>query len=166
MLEMSGAANEMAEMIYGSFARHGVAARLAARLNAGDRGATFAIAHARHLAEEEIQHPGTLALPFAVVGAFMVATTVACMSALVMWPFLDLPPSWAAFGCMALIAAPFGVLAGMLSGSAACRPRLAALAARSEHAARTLVTAMIPSHSIRRTIAAFAAAGGREVGVA
>jgi hypothetical protein len=67
---------------------------------------------------------------------------------------------------MALVAAPFGALAGMLAGSAACRPRLASLAARSEQAARTLVTAMIPSHSIRSTLAAFTAAGGREVSIA
>jgi len=156
----------MADMIYGSFARHGVAARLAARLNERDRDTTFAIAHARHLAEEEIQHPGTLALPFAVVGALTVSAAVASMAALVVWPFLDVPVSWAAFACMALIAAPFGALAGMLSGSAACRPALASLASRSEHSARTVVTAMIPTHSIRSTLAAFTAAGGREVGVA
>lgn len=156
----------MADMIYGTFARHGVAARLAARLNAGDRATTFAIAHGRHLAEEEIQHPGTLALPFAVVGAFMVATAVACMMALVIWPFVGVPLSMAAFGCVALIAAPFGALAGMLAGSAACRPGLASLAVRTESSARTMVTAMIPTHSIRSTLAAFAAAGGRDVSLA
>lgn len=156
----------MAEMIYGSFARHGVAARLAARLNGDDRATTFAIAHARHVAEEEIQHPGTLALPFALVGALVVGSTVASMATFVLWPFLDVSLPSAAFACMALVAAPFGALAGMLAGSAACRPELASLAARSEHSARTLVTAMIPSHSIRSTLAAFTAAGGREVSIA
>lgn len=156
----------MSGMIYGTFEHRAVANRLAASLNHRDRMTTHAIAHPRHLAEESVAICGTLALPFGLVGACVVGFAVACMSWMVMWPMLDLRLPWTAFVCFAIVAAPFGALAGVLAGSAELRPRLASLAARAETADRTVVTAAIPENAMRRTFASFVAAGGREVGIA
>jgi hypothetical protein len=59
----------MSSMIYGSFEKLGVGARFADDLNRGDRATTWAIAHGRHLREEEIQLAGTLSVPYGFVAA-------------------------------------------------------------------------------------------------
>jgi len=156
----------MSSMIYGSFEKLGVGARFADDLNRGDRATTWAIAHGRHLREEEIQLAGTLSVPYGIIGAFVVASMSASMMWLVMFPFLGAPLPWAALWCFFVAALPFGALAGAIAGAAECRPMLASLAVRSETARRTVVTAEIPHRSITSTVRAFRIAGAAEVTVA
>jgi len=152
-------------MVFGSFEKRLTGARLAENLNRADRTTTFAIAHGDHLREEEIQLSGTLSLPYAMVGAFIVGCLAAAISWGVVWPMMGVWLPWAALVGFALATAPFGALAGAVAGAAECRTRLSRLAERTESASRTLVTADIPHGRIGRTMRAFTAAGGSEVAV-
>jgi hypothetical protein len=156
----------MSNMIYGSFEDLAVGARLADELNTADAIGTFAIAHGRHLREEEIQYPGTLSLRYSVMGALLVGLLGAFLVWTILLPQLGMPLSaWALVPLFTAIA-PFGVIAGVVSGAAECKPPLAGLAERTESDDRTLVTAEIPHSAIAATVAAFRGAGALDVCIA
>jgi len=153
----------MSKVVYGSFAKVGAAQDLAGRLNGDAPSGAFAIAHAGGVREEEVQMPGTLALQTGLVTALVVGFAAAAIIWSVVFPAYGLTMSPGVFFLVALIGAPFGLVAGAVAGAAECKPALAQTAELASARGLTVVTCEVPNHALAQTMSAFEQAGAVEV---
>jgi hypothetical protein len=153
----------MSKVVYGSFAKVGSAEELAGRLNGDAPSGAFAIAHAGGVREEEVQIPATLALQTGIVAALVVGLAAAAIVWSVVFPAYGIMLPVGAFFLIALVGAPFGLVAGVVAGAAECKPALAQQAELASARGLTVVTCEVPNSALAKTMSAFERAGAVDV---